>query len=130
MKDTGYFNTEDCDLQAFATLCGQSLSPDSLRFTGDVRKNIPVYDMPALEEVLNDPAARQELLGEWGWVLGQSAGVFVLSGAYQDCSAIDAATTIYNQIIAREKAAAGEKADHFAASHQNRTFFSWLLFEI
>lgn len=119
MKDTSYFNTEDCDLKAFAELCGQSLSSGSLRFTGNVQKNIPIYVMPALADVLRDPASRQDLLGEWGWVLGKSSGVFVLSGAYEDCSAIDQATAVYEQIIVDEKAAAGEKADHFAASGAN-----------
>ncbi|WP_370311886.1 phytanoyl-CoA dioxygenase family protein [Sagittula sp.] len=119
MKDVGYFDIEDCDLQDFARLCGQTLSAGQLRFASDVQKNVPLYDMPSLTAALSDPAQRLSLLAEWGWVLGQSAGVLVLKGAYEDTAPIDAATRAYEAIIAEEKARSGGGADHFAAAGAN-----------
>ncbi len=58
-------------------------------------------------------------MAEWAQVLGQSAGVVVLKSAYADTAAIDAATRVFNDIIAREKADTGGKADHFAAAGAN-----------
>ena len=75
--------------------------------------------MAALSGALSDPAERRALMAEWAWVLGQSAGVLVLRTAYADTAPIDAATRLFEQIIAREKAEAGEKADHFAAAGAN-----------
>jgi ectoine hydroxylase-related dioxygenase (phytanoyl-CoA dioxygenase family) len=56
---------------------------------------------------------------EWAHVFLKSAGVLLLKNAFQDTSCIDSASVIYERIIANEKAAQGEKADHFAASGAN-----------
>jgi ectoine hydroxylase-related dioxygenase (phytanoyl-CoA dioxygenase family) len=119
MMDGGYFDIADCDLDAFRQLTGQTLAPGQLRFASGVAKNVPVYDMPGLGAALTEPAQRQALLAEWGFVLGQSAGVLVLKGAYEDTAPIDAATRAYEAIIAREKARSGGGADHFAAAGAN-----------
>lgn len=119
MKDIRYFDMDDCSLDAFRALIAQSLSPDALRFASDVQKNVPIYDIAALAGVLADPAQRRDLLGEWGWVLGRSAGVLVLKGAYADTRPLDAASAVFDRIIAEEKAASGAKADHFATAGAN-----------
>jgi len=71
-----------------------------------------------LRAVLADPARRPALLAEWARLLRSSAGVFVIRGAYADTKPIDAATAIYMDLIAAEKAT-GTAADHFAAAGSN-----------
>lgn len=119
MKDHIFFDLESGRLEAFAALTAQSLDPGDVPFAADVAKNVPVYDMARLSGVLSDTAERRALMAEWAWVLGQSSGVLVLRAAYGDTAPLDAATDVFNAIIARERADAGGKADHFAAAGAN-----------
>ena len=118
MKDSVYFEASDCDLATFARLIDRSLNPSDVPHAAEIARNVPIYDMPALSGALADPGKRQALLGEWGTVLGQSAGVLVLRGAYPDVAPIDAATAAYESIIAEERDRA-TGADHFAAGGSN-----------
>lgn len=126
MKDTAYFDVTSCDLAEFAAITSQTLSSGDLRFAEAVQKNVPLYDMAALRPVLTDPQQRRELLAEWGHVLGHSAGVLVLKSAYADTAPIDAATAVFDQIIAREAAAGGGGADHFAKAGTNARIWNAL----
>ncbi len=119
MKDIAYFNTETCNLSEFAALTDQTLALSELSFAASAEKNVPIYDMATLTGTLEHPEERAALLGEWGWVLGKSAGAIVLKRAYADTAPIDAATKIYDTIIASEKTTAGGGADHFAKSGAN-----------
>jgi len=126
MKDTAYFDMNDCDLAAFAALTSQTLSVQDLRFAAEVQGNVPIYDMSTLAPMLTDPDQRQALLGEWGHVLGHSAGALALRGAYPDTAPIDAATKAYETIIEREVISSGGGADHFAASGSNARIWNSL----
>ncbi|CAM9935014.1 unnamed protein product, partial [Chrysoparadoxa australica] len=96
------------------------------RFAAAVDKNVPIYDMAALNGVLSDPVQRAELLAEWGFVLGRSAGVLVLRTAYADTTPIDAATAIFDRIIAREQEAGKGAGDHFAEAGSNARIWNAL----
>ena len=117
MKDRVYFETADCNLQAFRTICERTLEKRDVPLAASVTNNVPVYDVASLRPSLGDPASRQAVLGEWSWVLGQGPGVLALSGAFSDTGVIDEATAVYETIIAREKGRAA--ADHFAAGGAN-----------
>lgn len=119
MKDTAFFGLDGCDLAEFEALTTRSLDPSDLRFAAEVVSNVPVYDVPALAPALAGPDDRRALLGEWGRVLGQSSGALVLRRAYSDTGPVDRATVLYEEIIAREKAESGGKADHFATAGAN-----------
>lgn len=115
----GYFDRESCDLDEFKVLTSQNLDGASVPRACAVEKNVPLYDMAELRGHLDDPQLRQALLGEWAWVLGKSAGVIVLKGAYADTAPIDRATRVFNAIIAKERESSAGKGDHFAASGAN-----------
>ncbi|MEC3860290.1 phytanoyl-CoA dioxygenase family protein [Mesobacterium sp. TK19101] len=114
-----FYRTESGELDQFAALTGQTLDPATVPLAAEVAMNIPIYDMDTRAGMLDDPVARQRLMAEWARVLGHSAGVIVLKSAYADTGPIDAASDLFNQIIAREKAENGAKADHFAAAGAN-----------
>lgn len=126
MERQGYFSVDSGALAELAALTGQVLDASDLRFTDDVRRNVPVYDIAALAPVLADPVKRQDLMAEWAWVLGHSAGVLVLERAQPDLDAIDRATEVLNGIIAEEAAGSGTKADHFAAAGANSRIWNAL----
>lgn len=122
----GYFDTAGGDLAAFAALTAQTMAADALSFTDEVRLNVPVYDAAALGGVLADPVQRQALMAEWAMVLGRAAGVLVIRQAQPDHAAIDRATAVFDDIIAREAAATGGKGDHFAAAGANSRIWNAL----
>ncbi len=115
----GYFDRESCDLDEFKVLTSQNLTADAVPFAASVEKNIPVYDIQALRPALSDPEQRKAILAEWAWVLGKSAGVIALQGAYADTSIIDRASEVFRQIIVEERTGASGEGDHFAASGAN-----------
>jgi len=75
-----------------------------------IEKNIPVYD---------GALATGDILPEWSQVIGQGAGVLVIKHAFTDLAAIDAASDVFRQIIAEERAAGLGEADHFAKGGAN-----------
>ena len=115
----GFYDEADCDLGDFITLTRQRTAPASVPLACKVAGNVPLYDMARRGNMLESPQARRTLMAEWAQVLQHGAGVIVLRHAYADTSAIDAATVIYERIIADEKAAKGAAADHFAAAGSN-----------
>lgn len=119
MRDEGYFDTESGSLDELGALVARDLQPSDVPHAFGVEKKVPLYDMQVLCASLSDTAARQALMAEWAWVLGQGPGVLVLKSAYVDTRPIDRATQVYEQIIADEKAQGGHAADHFAAAGAN-----------
>ena len=115
----GYFDRDSCDLDEFKILTSQSLEMVAVPYAVDVQKNIPIYDVNALRSRLEDEAERKAILTEWAWVLGRSAGVLVLKSAYADTAPVDAASRLYDQIIAEERVQSGGGADHFATAGSN-----------
>jgi ectoine hydroxylase-related dioxygenase (phytanoyl-CoA dioxygenase family) len=115
----GYYAADDCDLEAFEALTSQTLDESSLIFASSVEKNVPIYDINALRPRFSDLDFRYQLMAEWASILHHSAGVLVLKNAYDDTTSIDAATKVYEDIIAQEKEAPGGGADHFAAAGKN-----------
>ncbi|AHD10505.1 phytanoyl-CoA dioxygenase family protein [Phaeobacter gallaeciensis] len=114
-----YFSPEGCELTDFQKLVEQELTPQDVPLAKTIEKNIPIYDMGALGSMLGEAEARRDLMAEWAYGLRDGAGVLVLQGAYRDVSPIDAASEVFEEIIAQEKAANGGGADHFAAAGSN-----------
>ncbi|MDB4221017.1 phytanoyl-CoA dioxygenase family protein [Amylibacter sp.] len=111
----GYLSSNDCNLEEFSKSLDHTLNQSDVPLAHDIKKNIPIYDVSQIDFLDNT----QTLRTEWANVLHKTAGVLVLKNAYPDTSCIDAATLIFEKIIADEKAATGNKADHFAASGAN-----------
>ena len=115
----GYYRAEACDLEDFKAITSRSVNVEQEPNASAAPRNVPVDDREALADMLADPGTRRTLMSEWAAILADGAGVFVLKSACRDLEAINAATTIYNDIIAAEKAGAGSGADHFAAAGSN-----------
>ena len=116
---TAYFDSDACSLDDFKALTQQKLTAKDVPLAADIQKNAPIYDAAKLTDHLGDPALRRALMAEWAQGLRTGSGIVVLQNAYADTSAIDAATQIYNDVIAAEKLAIGGGADHFAAAGNN-----------
>ena len=117
--DSGYFDSASCDLNAFTAIIDQTIDPSTVPSADDIQKNVPIYDMSKLRPAIEDKEQRRTIMAEWARTLQNGAGAIVLRSAYADTTAIDEATTIFEQIIATEKLASGGGGDHFAASGAN-----------
>ncbi len=118
-QHNGYFDVDKCNLAEFTALIERSSDAVDLPNADTILKNVPIYDMTRLRPQLSGVATRQKLMAEWAACLHKGAGVFVLQRAVEDLSVLDAATQIYQDIIAAEKQANGGGEDHFAASGAN-----------
>ncbi len=107
---------DECDLARFVEwieLKKEAQIKQTTKFAIEVIDSIPIYDTTRLD------FSSLLLLAEWANILQHGAGVFVLRQACRDLTAIDAATAIYEQLIAEEKTERDNAGDHFATGGSN-----------
>ncbi|MEM7288806.1 MAG: phytanoyl-CoA dioxygenase family protein [Pseudomonadota bacterium] len=119
VNETGFYDEKECRLEEFSSLTSRNVDRADLPNAVDAPSNIPLYDARKLVADLPNHATRRALMAEWARILHSGAGVFVLKGACANVAAMDQATALYDQIIAQEKQANGNSADHFAAAGNN-----------
>ena len=117
--DTGYYYPEKCNLNEFREIIAQKLRMEATPHASEIEKNIPIYDISLLKTTFKDEGSKSVLMAEWAGVLKDGSGAIVLRNAYQDTSAIDEATKLYEDIIVSEKVNSEGGADHFAAAGAN-----------
>ena len=110
-----YLSPKDCDLAQFAQQVERQLTYQEVPQAQNIQNNVPIYDISQLDLTCDTKTLR----AEWADVLRNTAGVLVLKNAYADTRPIDAATAIFEKIIADEKIGKSDKADHFAATGAN-----------
>ena len=84
-----------------------------------VSSNVPIYDGRAIDKAAGDPAKARDLMAEWGRVLDDGPGAFVIRAAYEDTTVLDRATEIFETLIARQRTEGGGAGDHFAKAGAN-----------
>ncbi|MEM9603298.1 MAG: phytanoyl-CoA dioxygenase family protein [Pseudomonadota bacterium] len=115
---SAFYNADAVTVADLVAACDAPLTPTPQAV--DVAQGIPVYDVPALVEVLCGPvdsAALRALQSEWAAVLQHGAGVVVLRAAVPDLDAVDAATAAFERILEREAEGKTEHADHFSSGN-------------
>ena len=113
-----YYSKEDCQIEDFEALIDRQLSLGHQSQAVEVHHNVPFYDAPSLDHVLRDANKRQDIMAEWADVLVRQSGVVVLKQAVADHAIIDAATSVFEQIIQKERAHQ-TGGDHFAGTGAN-----------
>ena len=106
----------DCKLDDFIAIVETTTDPTLVPHAEHIESSVPVYLASTLTAASD--ADRPALLAELANVLANGSGIFVISGAVGH-GPLDAATEVFERIIASEKAAGGGGADHFAAAGAN-----------
>ncbi|MEP1209414.1 MAG: phytanoyl-CoA dioxygenase family protein [Rhizobiaceae bacterium] len=106
-------------IEELKTIIDRKLSASDVPMAAKVVHNIPIYDCAALASALTNEDQRAALKAEIGTNVLTGSGVFVLKGAYDDTSIIDAATETFKDIIRRERETKESGADHFATAGAN-----------
>lgn len=114
-----WLDAESGDFETFRRIVGQETDPADVPQAAEIQRNIPVYDGAMVDRAAGDPAGRQRLMEEWARVLSEGAGIIVIRQGLTDMAVIDAASAIFDRIIAEEKQAARGGGDHFAKPGAN-----------
>ncbi len=109
-------SSSDLNLNLFTDLI--STVSDKPALAASLVEGVPVYSAQELANNL-ESESRSQLLDEWAEVLLNGAGVFAITGAVSNEAIMDQATTVFQDIIAGEKAASVGGGDHFATAGNN-----------
>ena len=114
-----WLTPEMCDLEDFKREIARVTKPEDYPHASEIVSNVPVYDGDAARKASKDPEARKALLAEWAEVFLTGPGIVVFKKAFADTSPIDAATKVFFDMIAEQKAAGAGGGDHFAKPGAN-----------
>lgn len=114
-----WLSADSGDFDTFRQIVAQTARREDTPLATEVVRNIPVYDGAAVDAAALDHAARQALMQEWAHVFAHGAGILVIKQGVADHAVIDRASTVFDAIIADEKAAAKGGGDHFAKPGAN-----------
>jgi ectoine hydroxylase-related dioxygenase (phytanoyl-CoA dioxygenase family) len=115
------YTGDSVSLDEFKQLCSRTTDPSTYPLSETISRNVPIYDIPTLEQTPDNLAALQD---EWHHILHSGPGVFVLRNMYNPAkyaSVLAATNAAYDHIISTEKSSAAfsSKGDHFAAGGTN-----------
>ncbi|KAJ5915232.1 hypothetical protein N7454_011127 [Penicillium verhagenii] len=116
-----HFEPASVQLDEFKKICSRTSDTSSYPLACAVERNIPIYDLGALDAGLTAGTISQ-LQDEWHHILNLGPGVFVLRDMYQPARyrhVLSASNEAFDRIIARERESNTSQGDHFAASGSN-----------
>lgn len=113
-----FFSEKDISIEQFGEICAQIARIEDYPLAERVEKNIVIYSGDNMREALNSPETEAALKAELTHCLKDGPGVFAVTGAYPDTHVIDKSTTVFNEIIAAEKAAGQGQGDHFGSNER------------
>ena len=108
-----------CDIEEFRAIVERTTDAKDYPFAAGVERNVLVYDGDAVREAVKTPETRRALLAEWVEAMTSGPGVVAFKRAYSDTAPIDAATTLFNEMIAEQHATGTGGGDHFAKPGAN-----------
>ena len=118
-SDRVWLTKQQCDIEEFRALVERTTSHSDYPFAAEIQKNIPVYHGADVREAVKDPATRKALLVEWVEAMATGPGVVAFKQAFADNAPIDAATKLFNEMIAEQHATGTGGGDHFAKPGAN-----------
>jgi ectoine hydroxylase-related dioxygenase (phytanoyl-CoA dioxygenase family) len=118
-RDAARLRTADCDLDELVRIVAQQTDPADFPLAADVQDNVLVYDAARLREEAGSPRGDEAVAAELVRALNDGPGVVAIRGAFPDTAVVDRATTVFEAIIADERAGGGPVGDHFAKAGAN-----------
>jgi ectoine hydroxylase-related dioxygenase (phytanoyl-CoA dioxygenase family) len=118
-SDRVWLTPDSCELDDFIRVIGKTTRAADYPLASDIVSNVPIYDGDALREAARDADARKAMLAEWAEVMLAGPGIVVFKNAFADHAPIDAATKIFNDIIAEQHASNAAGGDHFGKPGAN-----------
>ncbi|MGY1593443.1 phytanoyl-CoA dioxygenase family protein [Geodermatophilus sp. SYSU D00708] len=114
----GWYTAADCRLEDFRAAVETTTDPAEYPHADEVRENVLVYG-PGLRDSVATPEGRREVQAELVRALADGPGIVVFAGAFPDTGVVDRATSVFEALIAEQKAAGVVGGDHFAKPGAN-----------
>ena len=114
----GFRRREDCRLEDLLAVLAEPTDADGYPHADRVEQDVLVYEAESVRPLLADPEAADALRAELADALAEGPGIVVLAGAF-DTDVVDRLTTVFERVIADEKAAGRTAGDHFAKPGAN-----------
>ncbi len=106
------------DIADFKALIARQTTETDAPQASEIKNNIPIYDTNLVSAAASQQDTRLALLAEWNTVFGTGPGVLAIRGALSG-EIVDRATTLFEDLIAREKEEGTGAGDHFAKPGAN-----------
>ena len=123
-QTSGWLNAQICRVQDLADIVQTITQPEDCPGAARLVQGVPIYDCQQLRQqgatgsTEERVAQRLALKAEWARVWRTGPGILVLQGAFEDLSAVDAATQQFRTLIEEERLT-GSGGDHFAKPGAN-----------
>ncbi len=109
----------NCSLEEFARAVEQTTEAGDYPLASSIERNVPIYDAAKIRAVAGDRPSAQAFMAEWNRAFLGGPGIVVFRRTYGDLKLIDEVTAILNGIIEDERAAKGNRGDHFGKAGEN-----------
>jgi ectoine hydroxylase-related dioxygenase (phytanoyl-CoA dioxygenase family) len=114
----GFRRREDCRLEDLIAVLAEPTDADAYPHADRVEQDVLVYEAESVRPLLADPEEADALRAELADALAEGPGIVVLAGAF-DTDVVDRLTSVFERVIADEKAAGRTAGDHFAKPGAN-----------
>lgn len=114
---TGWYSAQDCSLDTFREIVEETTELADYPHADAVVENVVVYG-PRLADDASDPTTRRAVQAELAAALLDGPGIVVFKRAFER-GVVDAATEVFDRLIADQKAAGAVMGDHFAKPGAN-----------
>ena len=114
-----WLSEADCRLDHFRHLVERSTDPAAYPYAKALRSNIPVYDGGEIRRIAGGQSAARALMAEWAEVMLHGPGIVIFQRAFADLGVVDAATAVFEAMIAEQRASNANAGDHFAKPGAN-----------
>lgn len=114
-----WYKPEEGSIAAFEESIAAARAADNgSAFTSETFHGIPVYDCNDLRGRIVSAAGETALREDWFNVMEHGSGVVVLKNCFEDVAPVDAATGVFEQIMADERRKGAGKGDHFGSNER------------
>ncbi len=115
---TGWLSPADCRIDDFRRIVENSTDAEDFPIADRVESNVLIYG-DRLAERAATPQGRRVVQAELARALLDGPGIVVFAGAFADTAVVDAASAVFETMIAAQKESGAQAGDHFAKPGAN-----------
>jgi len=116
------YKVDSLQFDDFKHICSRTVDTSTYPLACVVERNVPIYDLGALEAQTVTAETLSRLQDEWHHILHTGPGIFILRDMYartRYSETLSATNAAFDRIIAKERTSNISKGDHFAAGGSN-----------
>ncbi|MEY2553742.1 MAG: hypothetical protein QOC57_1602 [Ilumatobacteraceae bacterium] len=115
----GWLHEADCRLADMVAIVEQPTELSDYPHAASIDQNTVVYDCDHLRSVISDADSRRAVQAELAHAFLEGPGVIAFQRAFADTAVVDEATTVFQAMIAEQRASGQAAGDHYAKPGHN-----------